>query len=137
MKDISVLKAKRFGVYSCHEAHTLKDAAKLMNERNISSLVVVDDDGALRGIITRSDLVRACYWQKDWAIQVVRNYMNPDVVTVPLDATLHRVMELLIDRHIHRVVAVRHEDGKVIPMGILSDADIVYHMAQDMGSDNN
>ena len=54
MKEISVLKAKRFGVYSCHEAHTLKDAATLMNERNISSLVVVDDDGALRGIITRS-----------------------------------------------------------------------------------
>ncbi|MEZ4555599.1 MAG: CBS domain-containing protein [Caldilineaceae bacterium] len=46
-------------MYSCHEAHTLKDAATLMNERNISSLVVVDDDGALRGIITRSDLVRS------------------------------------------------------------------------------
>lgn len=130
MKDISVLKAKRFGVYSCNEAQTLKDAAQLMNERNISSLVVVDDTGELRGIITRSDLVRACYWQPDWAVQVVRNYMNPDVVTVPLDATLQRVMELLIDRHIHRVVAVRKENGKVIPMGILSDADIVYHMAQ-------
>lgn len=131
MKDILVLKAKRFGVYSCHEEHTLKQAAQLMNDRNISSLVVVDDSGGLRGIITRSDLVRAAYWQTDWAQQIVRNYMNPDVVTVDLDATLHRVMELLIDRHIHRVVAVREEGGIRIPMGILSDADIVYHMAQD------
>ncbi|MEZ4555600.1 MAG: CBS domain-containing protein [Caldilineaceae bacterium] len=58
----------------------------------------------------------------------MRNYMNPDVVTVPLDATLHHVMELLIDRaHPLRWLC---EDGKVIPMGILSDADIVYHMAQ-------
>ncbi len=130
MRDLPVLKAKRFGVYSCHEDHTLHRAAQLMNSRNISSLVVVDDDGLLRGIITRSDLVRAAYWQADWAGQIVRNYMNPDVVTVPLDATLQRVMELLIDRHIHRVVAVRKEDDKIFPMGILSDADIVYHMAQ-------
>jgi CBS domain-containing protein len=131
MKDLPVLKAKRFGVYHCNQEDTLKQAARLMNGRNISSLVVVDDGGRLRGIITRSDLVRAAYWEPDWAGKRVRNYMNPDVVTVPLDATLQRVMELLIDRHIHRVVAVREENGEIFPMGILSDADIVYHMAQD------
>jgi CBS domain-containing protein len=56
--------------------------------------------------------------------------MNADVVTVELDATLYDVMQLLIEKHIHRVVAVRREKGIVIPMGILSDADIVYHMAR-------
>jgi CBS domain-containing protein len=130
VKDLPVLKAKRFGVYSCHERGTLKEAAKLMDDRNISSLVVVGDKGQLRGIITRSDLVRACYQQADWATQKVGTCMITDVVTVELDATLYDVMQLLIEKHIHRVVAVRRENDIVIPMGILSDADIVYHMAQ-------
>ncbi len=130
VKDLPVLKAKRFGVYTCHERCTLKDCAKLLDSRNVSSLVVVGDEGQLRGIITRSDLVRACYQQLDWAAQKVDAWMNADVVTVELDATLLDVMQLLIDKHIHRVVAVRRENDIIIPMGILSDADIVYHMAQ-------
>lgn len=130
VKDLPVLKAKRFGVYTCHEHSTLKEAARLMDARNISSLVVVGDEGQLRGIITRSDLVRACYHQENWASQQVDAFMNADVVTVELDATLLDVMQLLIEKRIHRVVAIRHEHDMVIPMGILSDADIVYHMAR-------
>ena len=90
VKNLPVLKAKRFGVYTCHEWGTLKDAAKLMDERNISSLVVVGDEGQLRGIITRSDLVRACYTQAEWASQKVETCMNADVVTVELDEDNHQ-----------------------------------------------
>ena len=130
VKDLPVLKAKRFGVYTCHQRGTLKEAARLMNDHNISSLVVIGDEGELSGIITRSDLVRACYGHADWATHKIETCMNADVVTVELDATLYDVMQLLIEKHIHRVVAVRRENGIVIPMGILSDADIVYHMAR-------
>lgn len=131
MKDLSVLKAKRFGIYSCHVDDTLMTATRAMAERNISSLVVVDEAGALLGIITRTDLVRACHRKADWATERVQDWMNADVVTVGLDESLEHVMELLIDRHIHRVVAVRMDDeGRVIPMGVLSAADVVYHMAQ-------
>ena len=130
MKDIPVLQAKRFGIYSCRLDDTLKHAADTMTGRNISCLVVVDEHAALKGIITRIDLVRAAYWETDWEDGRVQNYMNPNVVTVHLDDTLGRVMELLIDRHTHRVVAVREENGRLIPMGVLSAADVVYHMAQ-------
>jgi hypothetical protein len=49
---------------------------------------------------------------------------------VGIDDTLQRVMELLIDHHIHRVVAVESENGKLRPIAVLSAADVVYHMAQ-------
>jgi CBS domain-containing protein len=55
--------------------------------------------------------------------------MNTDVVTVRLDDRLEKVMALLIERHIHRVVAVEAVDGKLKPMGVLSAADVIYHMA--------
>ncbi len=40
-------------------------------------------------------------------------------------------MELLIQNHIHRVIAVEDIGGKARPVAVLAAADIVYHMAQD------
>lgn len=131
MKSIPVLRAKRFGIYSCHAGDTLKTAARVMNARNISALVVVDPEGLLEGVITRTDLVRACYVNDEWEYALVDEYMNPKAVTVELNEPLSTVMELLIDRHIHRVIAVTPETGGLRPVAVLSAADIVYHMAQD------
>ncbi|NJN84592.1 MAG: CBS domain-containing protein [Caldilineaceae bacterium] len=132
MKDLSVLQAKRYGSYNCLASNSLLDAARHMVTRNISALVVVDDAGYLQGIITRTDLVRACYRTKEWATETVGEHMVRDVVTVGPDSPLSAVMELLIDKHIHRVVAVREENGKMRPVAVLSAADIVYHMVTEL-----
>jgi CBS domain-containing protein len=131
MKNTPVMRAKRFGVYSCHAGDTLKTAARVMNARNISALVVVDENGLLDGVITRTDLVRACFQDDEWAYALVDDYMNHEAVTVELTEPLSTVMELLIDRHIHRVIAVTSEASGLRPVAVLSAADIVYHMAQD------
>ena len=48
VKDLSVLEAKRFGTYYCSPQDTLGFAADEMTDRNISALVVQDQDGYLR-----------------------------------------------------------------------------------------
>ena len=131
MRRLSVMQAKRFGVYTISADENLKTVARKMQEYNVSALVVTDVEGYLCGVISRTDLVRACYKNQDWAQRVVREFMATDVVTVNLDDPLLRVMELLIDNHIHRVVAVEQREGKQRPIGVLSAADVVYHMAQD------
>ncbi len=65
-----------------------------------------------------------------WKDRPVEEYMSPEVVTVEPDAPLLTVMELLLQRHIHRVVVTRSEDDKKRPIAVLSAADIVYHMTQ-------
>ncbi|HQY93197.1 MAG: CBS domain-containing protein [Caldilinea sp.] len=129
MKEMTVIEAKRFGVITCRTTATLMSVACTMQENNISALVVVDGEGYLAGVITRTDLVRAGYEQPEWQQQPVRAYMNGDVVTVNLDDRLEKVMALLIERHIHRVVAVKPFGDKLKPVGVLSAADIIYHMA--------
>lgn len=131
MRQLSVLHAKRLGVYTISPDETLKTAARSMQQHNISALVVTEADGALAGLITRTDLVRACFHRGDWHGLPVRDFMATEVVTVNLDDKLAKVMELLIDHHIHRVVAVEPHGSKVHPVAVLSAADIVYHMAQD------
>jgi CBS domain-containing protein len=109
----------------------LKDVTRQMIDHNISALVVVDAEGYLEGVITRTDLVRAAHQRDDWGQAAAQEYMMRSVVTVGLEDPLERVMELLIDNHIHRVVAVEREGDKLRPIAVLSAADVVYHMAQE------
>ncbi len=133
MKRLSVLHAKRLGIYSCRASDSLKVAARLMQSHNISALVVVDAQERLDGVISRTDLVRAGYESPEWDRHTVADYMAADVVTVAPDDTLERVMALLLQNHIHRVVAVEQDPagGKPRPVAVLSAADVVYHMAQE------
>ena len=131
MRTLSVMQAKRFGVWTTASTATLLEVAREMVDRNISGLVVVDAEGCLEGLITRTDLVRAAHDRRDWMNLTANDYMVRNVVTVRLDDTLQHVMDLLVEHHVHRVVAVEPEDDKLRPIAVLSAADVVYHMAQE------
>ena len=131
IRQLTVLEAKRLGVYTCRGQEPLRQVAAQMVDRDVSSLVVVDEDGALQGIITRTDLMRACYEHAEaWRDRSVAQHMNRQVVTVQMHDTLEQVIELLLTKQIHRVVAVERQEGKAIPLAVLSAADVVYHMAR-------
>jgi len=126
----TVLQAKRLGVFHCQETTSLGDAVRQMAAEDISALVVVDPEGRLAGIVTRFDLLRALVERKDWSDQPVSIYMAREVVTVGQQTNLLEVANLLLEKHIHRVVVTRNEAGKQIPLAVVSAADLVYHMAR-------
>jgi signal-transduction protein with cAMP-binding, CBS, and nucleotidyltransferase domain len=130
MPKTTVMQAKRLGVLTCTPETRLVDAAHRMAGEDVSALVVVDDDGYLAGILSRTDLLRA--WEKGgpWADRRVAEFMSTQVVTVALDTTLTEVCDLLLNERIHRVVAVRHEGHKLRPIAVVSAADVVYHMVK-------
>lgn len=131
MRDLTVLQAKRFGTYSCSSQNTLQEVARIIVEEDISGLVVLDNDGFLAGIITRSDLLRAYNSSKDWAGLPVESYMSREVVTVlPTDRISH-VAQLLVEKQIHRVVIVQKEHDRLRPVGVISDSDLVYHLVKE------
>lgn len=128
--DQTVIQAKRFGIFSCRMGQPLVKVAQTIVEEDISALIVLDDDGYLAGIITRTDLLRAHIGFEDWENQPVENFMNWEVITVTPQTNLVRVAELLLDKQIHRVVVVREENGKKKPLSVVSAADLVYHMVK-------
>jgi CBS domain-containing protein len=124
----SVLEAKRYGIYSCYQNTPLLEASRKMVTEDISSLVVLDNQGFLSGILTRTDLVRAYLNNDAWEELPVSDFMSTEVVTVDPKATLMDVASLLQEKHIHRVVVVRLEDGKQRAVAVVSDSDLLYHM---------
>lgn len=130
MKDISVIQAKRYGICSCSSSTTLLEAAVNIVQDDISCLVVLDDEGCLAGIITRSDIVIASLQVQAWQSVEVDRFMSKEVVTVSPHDNLDHVAQLLIENHIHRVVIVETDNGVSRPLGVLSDADLLYHMVK-------
>ncbi len=131
MHETTVMQAKRLGVYTCGCDTTLLAAAHRMADEDISALVAVDKDGYLAGIITRTDLIRAYLALPDWQQHRVEEFMNTDVVTVGPQATLAQVANLLLEKHIHRIVVVRPEGDKKRPVAVVSSTDLVYHMVKE------
>ena len=130
--DQTVMEAKRLGVFSCREDCLLGEAAQHMVTEDISALVVVDLEGCLGGIFTRTDLLRAGLASDDWEKHTVKDYMNPDVVTVSPETSLSQVASILLNNQIHRVVVVQSEEGKQRPLSVVSTADLVYHMVNSL-----
>jgi CBS domain-containing protein len=128
IKERTVLEAKRYGIYSCYRNTPLLEASRKMVTEDISSLVVLDEQGYLTGIITRTDLVRAYLENEKWENLPVSAFMSENVVTVDQKATLKQVALLLQEKHIHRVVVVREEDGKKRAVAVFSDSDLIQQM---------
>lgn len=110
----------------------LADAARLMEERHVSGLPVVDAAGALVGVVSQTDLLRARateYLWANWAGLRVRHLMTSPAVTVHRQTPLALAARRMDRNHVHRLVVVDdHDDAR--PIGILSTSDLVRAMAQ-------
>ncbi len=128
----TVLEAKRYGFIGCLATDLLQDIATQMVEHDISALVVTTPEGALAGVISRTDVLRA-YWETDeWGALPVSHCMSTQVITVTPQTLLREVVPLLIEHHIHRVVVVDEEEGCFRPLGVLSSGDLVYHLIREI-----
>jgi CBS domain-containing protein len=123
------------GVLTCDRETPVQDVARQMSEQDISALVVVDDDGNMIGLISRTDLVNARlyeqYW-KHWSGLTASHIMVTDVVSVRPDDALDHASKKMMERHIHRVVVVEPTEKGLRPVGVLSITDLVRDIARDL-----
>lgn len=131
-KGRTVLQAKRYGTSTCTPDAPLSVVARRVVDDDISSLVVVDDQGYLVGIITRTDLLKAMLDDDEWGTHIVQNHMSEHVVTVAPTTLIVDVASLLLEHHIHRAVVVEEQGGKARPLAVVSASDLVYHMVRDI-----
>ncbi|ABM80985.1 CBS domain-containing protein [Hyperthermus butylicus] len=100
---------------------SLREAARLMIKHGVSGLPVVDEDGKLVGIITKSDIVRA-FAEKLRGKFKVRDYMEADFPDATPWHSIYYVADLLYNSPVKRVLVV---EGERL-LGIIAPSDIAF-----------
>lgn len=103
----------------------LVTADRLMREFGVSGLPVIDDEGALVGVLSRTDLMAVAgdAGIDAWQGMPVATTMTAPALTVDADAPLADAAAKLEQHHVHRLVVIEPEGRR--PIGILSTSDLV------------
>ncbi len=132
INSMTVRDAMHVGVETCDSSTTLREAVHRMMTARLRSLVIVDFDCALGGIISESDIVTAQLLGKNnqkWDQVTVGEIMTgrDRVLTVTPELELREAAKIMVDHRIHRVV-VAELDDMCNPIGMLSMGDIMRYM---------
>jgi len=98
---------------------TVRDVDEMMGDAGVSGAPVVDDDGAVLGIISGTDI--RPYLEVGESDEV-REAMTDEVITAPEDVTPREALELMYEHKIERVPIVDADDrlvGLITMQGIL------------------
>jgi signal-transduction protein with cAMP-binding, CBS, and nucleotidyltransferase domain len=102
-------------------AHTLRQAAAVMAERNVGSAVVFDDEAPTPGIVTERDVLLSIGAGEDPDVEPVGSHMTQSVIAAAPDWSLEHAAAEMSRRNVRHLVVF--DDGDVV--GILSMRDIV------------
>jgi CBS domain-containing protein len=104
----------------------VEDAAQLMLDEAIGSLVVTDDDNQIRGILTSTDFVAIVKESDPKAETTVERYMSTDVKTTTAQAPIEEVADMMLTEGIHHVPVVDETEGVI---GIISTTDLTAYIS--------
>ena len=118
-----VLKVKRSGSiiienpYTINSELTIKDAFSIMNEKQVSGLLVTDSNSKIIGILTERDVL----FESSHSSKLVKELMTKDVVTAKLGVDLEQVKEILKHNRIEKLPIV--DDNNYVK-GLITSQDI-------------
>lgn len=116
-----ILKVKGRNVYSIFSNLTVYDALKVMGEKNIGAILIIDDN-ILKGILSERDYARKIVLKdKSSKETLVHEIMESHVFTVKLSDNLEDCMQLMSEKRIRHLPVVEDE----IVVGIISISDVV------------
>ncbi|QIL40130.1 CBS domain-containing protein [Pedobacter sp. HDW13] len=128
MKTVKhLLDTKQVRIISVPENISVLDALKVMTEKNISAVLVMEDQ-MLRGIFTERDYARKIILQgKSSKDTLINEAMTATPITITLNDSIDFCMELMTDKHIRHLPIV--VDGEV--KGMVSIGDVVKFIIED------
>ena len=117
-----ILAQKGTSVHSVAPTASVAEVSQQLSARRIGSVLVIDADGSVHGIVSERDVVRALASAGAAALGLeVSRIMTREVVTCDPDDAIEDVMQAMTSGRFRHVPVVRHGDL----LGLVSIGDVV------------
>ena len=110
------------GVPTCREDTPLKDAARLLVERNVAALIVLDEDANMVGWIGEQHVARAI--NRDYAKLTAGHIMDEHVPEILPDVPAAAAAHLMLDRGLRQLFVTHHAGGIKYPAAVITLQDV-------------
>jgi CBS domain-containing protein len=115
----------RKNVFTIRDTASIQNSAKEMNNRKVSSLLVVDRNGKVKGLITERDLVRKVCIKNVRTSEVKNNQvMSSPLITINSTSSPSVAADLMLKHNVrHLLVVDENSEDNEKPIGIITPLD--------------
>jgi len=110
-------------IESIEEMTSVQEAAKKMKDKNVSSLMVVDESGKPEGLVTEGDLVRkVCINDVRPSTVTTKEVMSFPLITIKASSSPSAAADIMLRNNVRHLLVV-DEDSADKPIGVITPFD--------------
>jgi CBS domain-containing protein len=116
-----------------------QEAAKKMRDKNVSSLLVIDNKNNSKpiGIVTERDLVRkVCVNDASSKHTPVQEITSSPLVTIDAISSVEVAADIMIQNKVRHLLVVEDDDDVNRPLGIITPGDFTDYLKENLNTDD-
>jgi NADH-quinone oxidoreductase subunit F/NADP-reducing hydrogenase subunit HndC len=125
LKDI--LDSRPYEIVTIRQDRTVEDAVKVMSEKNVSGIFVVDENNKLQGLFTERDIVR-CVFKNIPLDKAIEDLGKRELTTFEPSVEVHSAISIASRKKIRHLPVV--EGDKII--GMITFRDLVSYLLPEI-----
>ena len=129
----------RKNLITIEESASIQEAANRMKDKNVSSLVVIDEISRPLGLITERDLVRkVCTHDVSTNKLTNKEIMSSPLITIDFNSSASEAVDMMLKNNVRHLLVVdnKSSEGLNKPLGIVTPLDFTKFEGY-AGSDEN
>ena len=113
--------------YTVAESASIQDTARIMNDKKVSSLVILDEDNNPVGLVTERDLVRkVCINDLPTNRVTNKEIMSSPLITIDSESSATTATDLMLKNNVRHLLVLDNESkDNNQPIGIITPLDLV------------
>jgi CBS-domain-containing membrane protein len=116
------------GVQTCTPDTSIGELTRLLLDKDLEGVIVLDQEGRAVGVVSRDDLVRA-YTRDDCRRLTAGEVMTEDVIQVPPDIPLTAAAQIMRDKGVRVIFLMHNAAGISYPAAVISYTHFLRHLA--------
>ena len=135
MTTTSINKIMTEKLETTEASSSAQEAAKKMRDKNVSSLVVTDENNTPVGIVTERDLVRKiCVNDASSRNTLVQDMMSSPIATIDAISPVEAAADVMIQNKVRHLLVVENNDIRK-PLGIITLTDFAGYLKENLSID--